>query len=267
MAGPVGTRVKDYLARLGAEQAAAELLWRLRFHRQRLTRTLIMTPVPLPGVAPGPRIVEVPPAAVTHLATQFVWERHYRDAFAFAGNWDERIRGRRPPFGEHPPQGWYDLGGYAHHTVLDIFVRGLDVRETAEYAHLAERIERGGRPRGWGSPDQLDAHFQQLIEDYERMQRGLFGRPAGDGRLVAHQVNVFVDRHGALIHRSQGFHQLRIAELLEVERVPVRVLAVHADWLLPELDPRSDDLPSDVQSALCRLGAAPEPDVPAEGDR
>ncbi|HUG86759.1 MAG TPA: hypothetical protein VMM13_19475, partial [Euzebya sp.] len=73
---------------------------------------------------------------------------------------------------------------------------------------------------------------------HERMRRGEFGRPGPGGTLVPHPVNVFVGRHGEVIHRSQGFHQLRLAELCALEVVPVRVLAVHIDWLAPFLSAR-----------------------------
>lgn len=257
MAGPVGTRVKDLLARLGAEAKAREALWWLRYHRHRLTGAFIMTPVHLPEVDARPGTVLLPPTAMGHVSAWFVWDRYYRDALVFAGNWDEVIKRPRRRVGERPREGSYDLGGYAHHTVVDMFVRGHDYRVTAEYVHLRERIERGGRPRGCNSVTDLDLRFEELIADYERMRSGEFGRRAGDGRLVPHQVNTFVDRHGDVIHHAQGFHQLLMAELLGVERIPIRVRAVHADWLLPRIAAGSGEVPTLVDDALASLGEAP----------
>lgn len=257
MAGPVGTRVKDLLARLGAEAKAREALWRLRYHRHRLTGEFVMDPVDLPGVDARPRTVMVPPTSIAHLSAWFVWDRYYGDALVFDGNWDEVIKRPRRRVDEPLPEGSYDLGGYAHHTVVDLFVRGRDYRETAEYAHLRERIERGGRPRGCSSLADLDRHFEELVEDHQRMKAGRFGRYTADGGLAPHVVNTFVDRHGDVIHYAQGFHQLLMAELLGLEHIPIRVRAVHAAWLLPQIPDSSPDVPAAVAQAIGSLGQAP----------
>jgi hypothetical protein len=257
MAGQLSTRVKDLLARLGVEGGARDALWWLRYHRHRLTGEFVMDPVHLPGVDARPRTVLVPPASIAHISAWFVWDRYYRGALVFDGNWDEVIKRPRRRVGEPPPEGFHDLGGYPHHTVVDMFVRGRDYRETAEYAHLSERIERGGRPRGCSSLGDLDRHFEELVEDHQRMKEGEFGRYAADGRLAPHQVNTFVDRHGGVIHYAQGFHQLLMAELLGLERIPIRVRAVHAAWLLPEIADSSGDVPAAVAGGIGSLGQAP----------
>lgn len=235
MAGPLATYGKDVLSRVGVWHQLRSALWWYRMHHDRLTGAFVMTPRPLPGVQPGPREVVVGVPTITHRSRRFVWERSYREAFAFAGNWDDVIRSRRPPLEEEPAAGDGDLGAYAHHTVLDMFRRGISHGHTLEYRHLAERILRGGTPRGTRTLADLDAHFAALRADHERMCRGQFGRPGPDGTLVPHRVNAFVGRHGEVIHRSQGLHQLRLAELCGLQRVPVRIVAVHIEWLAPFL--------------------------------
>jgi hypothetical protein len=225
--------VKDGLTRVGTLERAKRALWAVRYHRDRLTGAFVMEPVEVPGLAPEALGVEVRTGAIAHLSRMHVWERRYADALVFAGNWDERTKHPRPPLSQVPDDG--DLGGYAHRTVVDMFVHGRSHRETAEWAHLAERIQRGGRPRGCADLDELDAHFLRLVDDDSAISRGEFGRRDAGGLLTPFPIQVFVDRQGDLIHRSQGFHQLRLAELRGLERVPVRVAAVHADWALPRL--------------------------------
>jgi hypothetical protein len=243
------SRVKDGLTRVGALDRAKRTLWSVRYHRDRLTGAFVMEPVAVPGLAPDPIQVEVRLDALRHLSRLHVWERRYAGALVFAGNWDERLKHPRPPLSSPPAPGDGDLGGYAHLTVLDLFVHGRSHRETAEWAHLAERIERGGRPRGCASLVELDAHFAQLADDDVAISRGEFGRRDAHGRLQPFAVQVFMDRHGELIHRSGGLHQLRLAELRELERIPVRLMAAHADWAIPHLSGALDAAPADVLSS------------------
>lgn len=237
------SRVKDGLTSVGLLEVAKQALWTFRYHRDRLTGTFVMEAVPVRGLAPGPHAVDIHLGAIAHLSRLFVWERYYRTAFVYSGNWDEKIKHRRLPFEQVPAPGEGDLGAYAHRTVVDLFEHGIAYRETAEYRHLAERIRRGGTPRGCRTRDDLDAHFQQLFADDDAISRGVFGRVGTDGHVVPFPVHAFVDRHGGMIHYSQGLHQLRMAERHGLKRVPVRLLAVHARWALPLLAERSDEEP------------------------
>ena len=133
------------------------------------------------------------------------------------------------------------LEQYAFFTsVVDHFEHGVPWEETEFYQYKLESTESGH----YESKEKLDRRFGELSDLYESMrqagyksQRELqnvdsdyvplgkdFKSPPERG-----EVAVAIGRDGEILH-VDGRHRLTVARLLEINEIPVRVVARHAKW-------------------------------------
>lgn len=106
--------------------------------------------------------------------------------------------------------------------------------DTEFFSVYADRIERGDEPWGCSSRAELrercghvDSVWRRIDSEGYRSQREL-------GKYPVDEINVNVGRSGDLLF-NDGRHRLAAARLLDVDRVPVRILVVHEafDGALP----------------------------------
>jgi hypothetical protein len=120
--------------------------------------------------------------------------------------------------------------------------------ETPEWAAYVERLENGMQPKGCETRADLRARFEAIDDLYERIasngyrsQRDLWAEDPErqresfykQGRVVdprTDEVTVTIGCDGTLFHRGRGDHRLVIAQLLELETIPVLVRARHVGW-------------------------------------
>lgn len=135
----------------------------------------------------------------------------------------------------------------------NVIYRGLHERfaegrpwEETRYYHVAEAAFAEGR-RKWGYPDLRtfrEVRCAYVDELFERIRDGGYRPnvldehevPREDFRTAAvkrcyHRLEplVVIDRNGEILWRD-GFHRLAIAAILEIEAIPVNVLARHRAW-------------------------------------
>ena len=125
------------------------------------------------------------------------------------------------------------------------FLEGVPWSETGYYRSLAAAIERGEHTRAGQDAAGLERYFADLDRLHERIQTGGYKRqttllredPAGTHVLnreaphpTLNEAGVCIGRDGTFIHRYRGRHRLIIAQLLELESVPVQILARHRKW-------------------------------------
>ncbi|TYL39305.1 hypothetical protein CV102_08490 [Natronococcus pandeyae] len=85
---------------------------------------------------------------------------------------------------------------------------------------------------------EIDELHQAIATEGYLTQRELLGRDAGATQSlnneachpVLNEVGVNIGRDGALLWRHRGLHRLSIARILDLERIPVVVLARHREW-------------------------------------
>lgn len=109
------------------------------------------------------------------------------------------------------------------------FVDGLDWQETVYYRRLVEQF----RKRGWETGEaetlalerceKIDRVYKRIERDGYQSQRELNGHPL-------HEVTVTVGRDGEILYNCEGRHRLSVAKVLDVEEIPVLVLARHEEF-------------------------------------
>jgi len=142
--------------------------------------------------------------------------RNLHGRFVLDGNWDANRR----PFEVLP-------------TIMELFVQGVPAHRTTEYRKMRRWVEAGDfrYTRGCQSAADVDRYFADLRESFESIQRDGFrtqeelGAPGGD------EIRVGVARDGELCIYGGGTHRLSIARVLGLDRVPVLIKRVHADWV------------------------------------
>lgn len=117
------------------------------------------------------------------------------------------------------------------HFVSDIWQHRLNLSNSDSYAELLMKLEQQGQLRMHhqgillNSPERiLDYlnHYRFYIEDMS-----CFGFKAEQGK---DRLGVAIDRNGSLIKIRQGLHRIAMAQTLGIQRITVRVKAVHQNW-------------------------------------
>lgn len=133
-----------------------------------------------------------------------------------------------------------DLDVYA--SLRSRIERGADWRDTELHARLAgELAARGATSFDIRSAADLDAHFERLDRLVESIRRHGFllsheiALAGEDKGLAAHprygaEIAVNIGRDGQYLFQD-GRHRLAIARILGLDRVPVKVLVRHAQWV------------------------------------
>ncbi len=118
------------------------------------------------------------------------------------------------------------------------FDEGVPWRETALFDAYLDQLDRFGNAWGYSSlaafesrAREIEALYQSLREQGYRRQHELDASLRRDRvAVLTGEINVDVGRNGELYWRSYGQHRLAIAQLLDIERVPIVVHRRHRRW-------------------------------------
>ena len=126
------------------------------------------------------------------------------------------------------------------------FEAGVSWSETDLYAQCLDVIDDGGAPWGCTTPADLDRRCQGIDRLYERVDAEGYrtqteilesgadepfdhARPNKYTRTVDGEIALAVGRDGELLFYD-GRNRLAVAKLLDLETVPVVILARHSQW-------------------------------------
>lgn len=110
--------------------------------------------------------------------------------------------------------------------------------ETALYRHALSRIRSGSPAYDARTEAELNQHFQNVETLYQSIRDDGYRRNsvATSGRDRPHhppsidEVTVNIGRSGDLLYHNRGRHRLAIAQLLNVDVIPVLVHVRHERW-------------------------------------
>ncbi|WGI17660.1 hypothetical protein [Methanonatronarchaeum sp. AMET-Sl] len=157
--------------------------------------------------------------------------------YVFDGDWDKET--------EHI------LDSVTTKSLKMYFEEDIPWEETPLYKLKINRIERKGPRPGvrYGTEENL----MKKLEDYEELykkiksegyktQKELIeeGKKGNHLNPVSKEVTISIGRGGNLIHRGEGNHRLRIARILNLDRIPVNVYVRDKKW--QELRERYKDM-------------------------
>lgn len=168
-----------------------------------------------PTLPPFP-ICRVDPDAIGSYVEYAVLTKYRCAGQVKEGPWDLRAK----PLAESPK----------YRLLREYYEGGLDAAELT-----ADRLRERGYPEReaefyaeYGYGTYLDELFESIRE------RGIETAVGDGGTERTHdrydQVAVNVDRDGTLVFNSCGFHRLVTAQLVGLDRIPVRINAVHERW-------------------------------------
>lgn len=110
---------------------------------------------------------------------------------------------------------------------------GADWTDTDLYARHADRIAAGHDSFGCESIAALEDRLAAVDDLRRRIARDGYRSRRADGADPFDEIRVTLGRDGRLLYNDEGRHRLAIAKLLGVERVPVLVVARHAELVYP----------------------------------
>lgn len=108
------------------------------------------------------------------------------------------------------------------------YVDGLSWEDTGIYDHYMDRIEENGRYDGCYDKTDVIRRYEKIDEMYSSMKEHGYDISQVDD-LFDH-VCVHLSRNGEILHGGVGNHRLSIAQLLDLDEIPVRVVVRHAKW-------------------------------------
>lgn len=122
----------------------------------------------------------------------------------------------------------------AEYTALRAVVEdGADWTDTELYTRHADRIAAGHESFGCESVAALEERLAAVDDLRRRIARDGYRSRRADGADPFDEIRVNIARDGRLLYNDEGRHRLAIAKLLDIERVPVLVVARHADLVYP----------------------------------
>lgn len=177
------------------------------------------------------RLITVDPLEVTEMLEQpFDRSDFLGHAPVVDGDWDEETESLYD----------YDL----FYSVYNHFKHDVPWEETDVYSRIRAELAATEQWSKWGCESledfeercrRLDALYEQIATEGYRTQRELRGSsidPMGVRRCRPpewHEVTVHVGRDGDLVFH-EGRHRLAIVHALELESIPVRIMARHKAW-------------------------------------
>ncbi|XXK29955.1 hypothetical protein ACMAY7_10660 [Rhodobacteraceae bacterium nBUS_24] len=117
-----------------------------------------------------------------------------------------------------------------HPAVKQIFVECLPYSETLQYEHMMERVKKGQKAYWCRNETDVHKYFEILKSTYESMAKnGYLASYNDDNNAPSDQVypnGILVSKgiNGELYLERGGTHRLTIAQLLELNTVPVIVI-------------------------------------------
>lgn len=141
-----------------------------------------------------------------------------RKFFIWQGNWDLRS----PSLNKH----------YRYRLMADIWHHRNNLRQSQTYQDLLSRIRKGEPVQRLNKG--LHINTPQKALAFVEQQLELFDSLASQGvrpELAKDEINVAIGRNGEIIKANSGRKRLIAAQLLELDRVPVRIAYIHRDFI------------------------------------
>jgi hypothetical protein len=165
------------------------------------------------------------------------------------GNWDQNVRSDRTitPYsnrGRHTRMksdlfsARWKLENYEHYTsFFQHFTEGTSWDETSFYDRLIEDIHKNHNRYGTSVQEIHDrfSYIDSLYEDikesgYKQQQELRENDRSSDKPVEYDEITVYIGRGGQLFFGHTGAHRLTISQILDIDEIPVRVLARHEEW-------------------------------------
>lgn len=121
------------------------------------------------------------------------------------------------------------------------FIEGVSWEETGAYAYAKKRIRRDGKYDGCMNIDHVIQRYQDLDQIYQDLKGG---KPfLSQSELCNNNIrerggiHIHIGRNQELLFSGGGHHRLAIAQLLNLEEIPVQLGVIHQEAMSKSLMP------------------------------
>lgn len=115
-----------------------------------------------------------------------------------------------------------------HETVRMMFVDEEDYRETPQYKFLVSDFNNRGVSN---SAARVDSYFESLYDTFESMKKNGYLTQKELGYQNSSEARLHVTKNGRLCIGSGGNHRVRIAELLQIKKIPFIIGGLHTEFV------------------------------------
>lgn len=135
--------------------------------------------------------------------------------------------------------------------VRELFVEGKHYKETEQYRRMMLCIAGGdiSGTHGCKTEAEVDAYFSELKACFESISSVGYKTQTELRTRRKDEIQIAIGRDGQFIRGGGGSHRFAIAQLLALDRVPVRVSKVHYQWLVRQKRSGAKVFPKDTSSS------------------
>lgn len=149
--------------------------------------------------------------------------------FFFSGNWDHY---------KLSIDKFYSNYSVSYRSVYQIFVKGINYKQTDEYIKLLDKINKtNSSPRGT-TVDELNYYYQSLFHLNKSIKKNGYKSQEQLNGNNNDEIGVFIGRNGEIIKAEDNFsgtHRFALAKILSIKKIPVHVLAIHYEWAIEHI--------------------------------
>ena len=159
------------------------------------------------------QILYVDPTEITRSANKR-FDKYWDVGRIVGGDWDTNTR----PLHTHPK----------FVAVRERYEDGVSWEDTGIFEYLLERLEAEGRVDGCYSLMDIEQRYSEIDELYHSMKSDGYQEHKVDD--VLDHVCACLSRDGEFLFSGGGTHRLAIAQVLQLDTIPVRVVVRHREW-------------------------------------
>ena len=165
------------------------------------------------AVADPMKLLYIDPTEITRSANKR-FDKYWDVGRIVGGDWDTDTRALHT----HPK----------FVAVRERYENGASWEETGIFEYLLERLEDEGRVDGCYSLAEIEQRYSYIDELYRSMEEDRYQEQKVDD--VLDHICVCISRDGRFLFSGGGTHRLAIAQVLQLDAVPVRAVVRHREW-------------------------------------
>lgn len=144
------------------------------------------------------------------------------------GDWSKLGVCTKAPIQERVEETDNNWPGIVHETIRMMFVEGRDYRETPQYNFLRSDFKKRGV---LNQQARLESYFESLYKTFESIKKNGYLTQRELGYQNSSEVRLHINRNGRLCIGSGGNHRVRIAELLQIKKIPFIIGGFHTAFV------------------------------------
>jgi hypothetical protein len=119
-----------------------------------------------------------------------------------------------------------------HNTIRDLFIEGKDFKETSQYARMLKAISDGITLYDCKTEEDVNSYFEHLDKAYQSIKSEGYKSQVDLRKSPRDETRIHISENGSLCLGSNGNHRFRIAELLDIKKIPCNIYGVNINWLV-----------------------------------